>query len=182
MQRKGRDVRFQYSKHPQKVNRVKKTILQCNDELTNAVDTLGEGELSHSAARILEMDLQRFALYLMASDGTIEDAEVDLFNFLFDMDLTAEAIKQLIIDCDIYTTEFEKMIPLSLHIYAYADSVLKKQGDDRDCLEDAEDIWEFVGKAFTMSDGDASQNEIDDFHTYMRMLKNAIPELRQYYR
>lgn len=159
-----------------------KEILVCSDELTDAVSAVGNGELLYSASNLFDVDIQKFALYLMASDGTIEDAEVDLFNFLFDMNLTAEGVKQIILDCNIYTTEFEDTIPFSLHIFAYADSVFRSWGDNRNLLEDAVDLWECVGKGFAMSDGNISQNEIDDFHAYMRMLKNAIPELKRYYR
>lgn len=161
-----------------RVVRAMKDMMDTVTENSNAISALGYGELDMSGGHIAEMEMTQFALYLMASDGVISDDEVEFFECVFDMSVTAEDLKGLIIRYDIYSTEFEQRPPLCFRLAAYAEVFYKANGvEDFEVLDSLVDGWLTFGKLLAASDDDVADSEAEDLATYISMLRNSIPEL-----
>lgn len=161
-----------------RVVRAMKEMMDSVTENSNAISALGYGELTMSGGRVTEMEMTQFALYLMASDGVIEDDEVKFFECVFDMSVTAEDLKGLIIDYDIYSTEFEQRPPLCFRLAAYAEVFYKANGvEDFEVMDSLIDGWFTFGKLLIASDDDIADSEVDDLTTYISMLRDSVPEL-----
>ena len=122
----------------------------------------------------LKAEFVDFLSYLSASDGTISKYEAEFITQYFGYSMTAEELRAYIDKNNTYTTEFEQRVPKTLEALVQRDNRLyKENGELASSLSEAYIcIFESVGKEFIVCDGEADQQEIDDFTTYTNMLKD----------
>lgn len=112
--------------------------------------------------------------YLSASDGTISEYEASFLSDYFDFVISAEDLKNYIDEHNTYTTEFEQTVPQTLVRLINSDN--EKYSEEKILpYSDSEayiSVFECLGKEFLVCDGEACQEEINDFTTYISTLKN----------
>lgn len=135
-------------------------------------------DLDDSPKHFFETEILMYWLYLTASDGSIDDDEVDLLNAVFGHGLTAENCKQLIVSNGIYSREFEQRVPLSFFLMAYADEKAKSLGQSIDGVSLLLNSYEKIGEMLINSDGNADASELADLSDYMRMIRNGVPAVK----
>ena len=90
--------------------------------------------------------------------------------------LTTDEIHQFIVEEQIYSTEFEEKVPLSMQVFVRADNAIYDVKGHNDSLgsELLFNIFESLGKEFLACYDDVSDDEIRDLTIYLNMLKNYI--------
>ena len=158
-----------------------KELMGTINEITGAMAAYGlDDSLSVDAGGLVELELQRFLLYLMASDGVIADEEVALINRLFDCEFSAPQWKEVIVDTDTYTNDFARTPLLSLRIAAYADEYMRIHGgEDVDVVGNVINGFAMFGKTFVSIDDDVTDSEVDDLTDYISMLRNSVGDARR---
>lgn len=145
-------------------------------------DTLDEGPLglaqttSTTLKECIQVELTDYLMYLSAADGEIAWQESDFIRDYLEYDLTTDKIHQLIVEEQIYSTEFEEKVPLSMLVFVRADNAMYDEKGHNDFLssELLFNIFEILGKEFLACDDDVSDDEIRDLTIYLNMLKNYI--------
>lgn len=97
------------------------------DSIKNLLDSVEEhimmpDQISDSLRELFSNELLLFFMYLSATDGKISLQEKNMMNSIFGNDFSREMYVQLINDCDIYSTEFEKNIPITIRLAADFDN------------------------------------------------------------
>lgn len=130
--------------------------------------------------QLIVMELTMYAMYLSASDGevTIEEAQQMGENFGFD--LAPEQIGAFIRKQNIYSTDFEKKVPVSMQVFVAVDNAMHEQGLDGDIDKMASQIlyetFEAVGNTIILADGKIDDQEKEDSQIYLKMLKKYMDE------
>lgn len=157
-----------------------KHLMESIDSASGAMAAYGLNDISLDAGGLVKVDLQKFLLYLMASDGVIEDEEVSFINRLFELELTAEDWKEVIVEANIYTNDFAQNTPVSMHIAAYGDEYMRIQGGENlELVEKVIEGFTLFGKSFVGVDGDVADSEIEDLAAYIAMLKGSVGDVRR---
>lgn len=150
-----------------------------HNEYFDLLNVFGLADQYDSFDELIDIELQRYWLYLMASDGLIDDSEVALFNAVFDLDFTADGCKKIIIECDIYSEEFEERYPFSLCAAAYAEEwVWQNRGKRIDLTNPLINCYDAFGSSILEIDGDIDSSEIADHESYINTLRNFVPDLK----
>ena len=129
-------------------------------------------------------DIQRFFLYMSASDGAVAPKERDYMNALFGVKLTIVDYAKLIKDTNIRNIDFDEEIPLSLQILASFEAnddeshkEIKKAYPD--ILSMAFDFYKKAGLEFISCDKKVSTKEIEDLGLFLVRKKHILQELDQ---
>ncbi|MDD6685880.1 MAG: hypothetical protein PUE47_08900 [Lachnospiraceae bacterium] len=131
--------------------------------------------------QVAKFELAQFMMYLSASDGKIEWSEVNNISQYLGLNLTPEAVNQLIREGNIYSTEFEQKVPLSFQAVVNADNVLWDNGERETCTADMLlNLYKAVGEELIKADNDVDNNEQQDFNIYITMLDNYINDNDKY--
>ncbi len=152
-------------------------LIKVIEQLFNISDINGSnannGTLSDSIYRQnLKIEFINYLSYLSASDGTISEYEAEFINDYFGFSVTAEELKTYIEKNNTYTTEFENKPTQTLI------RLIKEDNDSysRDNLTLSKSeayilVFECVGKEYLVCDGEASEQEVEDYSTYISMLR-----------
>ena len=159
-------------------------MLENANDKTGACDALGiklnEMETIDSVKDLVSFEVLRLWLHLSASDGTIDDSEVGLINTIFQLNGTAEDVRDLIIDTDIYTTDFSESLPLSFVIAIYSEEWFSKYANAEIKLADIVlEGWLQLGAVLLEIDGDICAREKSDFVELMANIENGISVTRR---
>lgn len=136
---------------------------------------VGEGSFAELAFAELEM----FLLFLTASDGMIEDEEVELFNYLHSNNLTAEQLKNVIVETRSYSSDFANTFPTCLSIAVMIDEAAEKRlGRCVSFTDSLLGTYKTCGKLLLRIDGNIDKSEVEDLVSYIEMLERGIEEER----
>lgn len=126
---------------------------------------------------ICKVEFVRYTLYLSASDGVIKSEETEFLNTYFGYNMPVAEWVKFIKDNNIYSTEFEENVPLSLIAFVEVDNdiIQKGIGLDREGLgELLISTFEGIGRELIGSDRDINSQEIEDLNIYMKTLRNYL--------
>lgn len=147
----------------------------CDPNGSNVVD----GKVNNSTERDkLKTECIDFLSYLSASDGTISEYEAEFITDYFDYVISAEELRAYIDKNSTYTTEFEQKVPSTLERLVEQDNdKYAEEGElSKSTSEAFISVFECLGREFLVCDGEADQQEVEDFTTYTSMLKNYKKE------
>lgn len=161
-----------------------------NMEIKNLIDTMASGiaqtirtyDLSiQDPEKLVKSELAAYMMYLSASDGKITWNEANIISEYIDVSVTPQKINAVLHEENIYSTKFEKHVPASFGMTVTADNILWDLGKRGLCAADVLLlIYKKVGKEIIYADGDADDNEIADYQTYIGMLTDYILENDRY--
>lgn len=138
-----------------------------------------DNRMNHSLEREkLQKECIDFLSYLSASDGTISEYEAEFIQEYFDYVISAEDLRKYIDSNHTYTTEFESTVPETLMRFVKQDNDTynSKKELEFSASEAYIEVFECLGKEFLVCDGEATQDEINDFTTYTTMLRSYKKE------
>ena len=126
----------------------------------------------------LKTEFMDYVLYLSASDGMSAGYECDFLKDYFGITLTPEEVRKYITTNNIYTSQFEQIVPISLMNCIERDNMFYRKNGSLDASHGKAflDVFECVGKEFLVCDGEASESEVSDFTIYTRMLRKYFNE------
>lgn len=161
------------------------SVLEQADGMTGATKALGIP--GTSMKRIVPSEVKYLFLYLTASDGVIDDAEVEFFNEVFGYSFTAQECKELIVKCGIYSNEFANRLPLLFNIALYSEEWMRARThttgiDAPDLVETMINGYQIIGKQVMSADGSASLHEKVDLYDYINSIRKQVSELRPVFR
>ena len=114
-----------------------------------------------------------FLSYLSASDGVISEYEAQFIAEYLDYDMTPENLRAYIEKNNTYTTEFEKKVPKTLQRLVLQDNNSYKKGTLAQSAGEAYiAVFECMGKEILVCDGEAAEQEVADYTTYIETLRN----------
>lgn len=133
---------------------------------------------------ILKLDMLCFLAYLAASDGVISWKESRYIGELFDLHMTPDKLNNLIIEKDIYSTEFEQRTPMMMQIFVAFDNAIYNSPAAAEFEEELGDglmkLYLILAKGLIESNDrttdDMDENEEKDLKLYLSMLQNYIDE------
>ena len=142
----------------------------CDPNGTNAV---GNAISASSERELLKAEFIDYLSYLSAGDGTVSDSEALFVNEYFGFVNSPEELKNYIEKNGTYSSAFENKAPTTFVRLLEQDNNLFKQRLDLTSSASAAyiDVFDSLGKEFIVCDGEADQQEIEDFSTYMNMLR-----------
>lgn len=134
------------------------------NELYELADSLDKGpfglaqntDSDTTLKKCIQVELCSYLMYLSAADGKIAWQEASFIRDYLDYDLTVDDIHQIIIENEIYSTEFEEKVPLSMKVLVNVDNALYKANGYNDQLgsELLLTLFEGLGKEFLVCDAD----------------------------
>lgn len=119
---------------------------------------------------VARMELGMFMMYLSASDGEISWDEAKLISQICDLNLTPTTMGDFIRENNIYSTEFEQKVPITLQLMVTADNKLLEAGNETSGSDALISTYETVGKCLINVDGTVDDNEAVDYRIYTQML------------
>lgn len=99
--------------------------------ICQALDNNGLWEkngINMALSSIFRADIARFMLYLSAADSALSDEEVQLFQTVTGFSENADALLQLIRDCELDSNDFATDVPLSIRVITEAEEKLLARG------------------------------------------------------
>ncbi len=141
------------------------------------------GRVSKSSVRDkLKTECMDYLSYLSASDGTISEYEAQFITEYFEYNISAEELRSYIDRNNTYTIEFEQKEPEILRCLVEWDNekYLNTGELGLSASEAYISVFECIGKEFLVCDGEADKQEVEDFSTYMRMLKSYKTETAKF--
>lgn len=154
---------------------VKRLINGMVSVLDTAGSTMGVKDGAGDAARY---ELAMYMMYLSASDGEIGWSETSLINDLCDLSLTPQTLGQFIREQNIYSTEFERKVPLCLQMLIAFENKLIEMNMLTDDIPDASETvlstYKIVGQMMVNIDDDVDDNEQSDYRIYLSMLEDYV--------
>jgi hypothetical protein len=156
-------------------NMVNPQLKHLVDVMCGIMESFGKDHgLDSGVGDAAKFELASFMMYLSASDGTIRWEEASVISELCDLALTPETLGDFIRKHNIYSTEFEKKVPLSFQMMVDLDNAIIKAGvspDEATGSSGLLDVYKAVGGELIQSDGDIHDNEVSDYNTYIEMLE-----------
>lgn len=125
-------------------------------------------------SKLAFVELEKFLLFLTASDGMIEDEEVELFNYLHSNNLTAEQLKNLIVETRAYSSDFASTFPTCLSLAVMLDEAARKRDASISLTDTMLETYKTCGKLLLGIDGDIDKSEVEDLVSYIEMLERGI--------
>ena len=153
---------------------MKNLINTMAEAVENAGSTMGLDDGAGNAARY---ELAMFMMYLSASDGEIQWSEASLISDLCDLNLTPQTLSNFIREHNIYSTEFENKVPVTLQMMVAMDNKLlemKLSDEIPDIPSIIVGTYKTVAEMMMNADGDENYNEKNDCQIYTDMLENYI--------
>lgn len=123
----------------------------------------------------VEIELLNFASYLSASDGVIRKEEAAFLEQYLQRDCSVQELSRYIQEKNTYSTEFESTQPKILQRLIAEDNQHYENGGNLSFSNSLTyiQVFEEFGKEFIGCDGNADAREVDDFNTYISMLKQC---------
>lgn len=117
------------------------------------------------------IEIGMFMMYLSASDGIIQWDEVKLISDVCKLNLSPDSLSQFIEENNIYSTEFEKKVPLTFRIMVQADNQLSELITPETSLSETMlTVYKLIGTELIESDGDIDNDELNNYNIYINML------------
>lgn len=143
-----------------------------------------------SLSKVFRTDIAQYMLYLSAADGRLSPDEAQAFRTITGFNDSADTLIDVIKNQNIYSTDFESTVPLSLKIITEAERNLISYGvklnSEKTTQELFVEFFELLGEVVLNSDGGVTYNEKRDLNIYMSTLKQYVREnsnsMRDYYR
>lgn len=157
-------------------NELKRVI----DELFDLCDVNGSIGSGGSRSTSKERDELRtefidYISYLSAADGTISKYEAAFISEYFDYKMTADELKRYIEKNNTYSVDFEKKVPATLKNLLTIDNHKVEANRLSASLSLAYvKVFECLGREFIVCDGNADEQELNDFNTYFNTLKSYV--------
>lgn len=148
----------------------------------DAAEIVKRADISADGAQMVKSDLNAFAMYLSASDGTVSPDEAAFLLYILGLpgipsDAAASIVASTIRESNIYSKAFETQVPVSLQFAVAMDNALFDKGITLDSGSTTElllNTYEIIGKHIIKSDGSASASEVKDFKIYMKTLHDYV--------
>ena len=153
---------------------VKHLIGKMAETVEHAASTLGVKEGAGNAAKF---EIATFMMYLSASDGEIQWSEASMISDLCDLNLTPQTLGAFIREHNIYSTEFESKVPVTLQIMVTMDNKLIELNLADDVPEAAGimlNTYKLAAEMLMNADGDIDSSEQADCQIYLNMLENYV--------
>lgn len=127
-------------------------------------------------------DLQRFFMYLSASDGKVLPEEAEYMNGLFGADHSVNEYVKRIDDSRIYSVDFENDLPFSLKIAALAEQrfggLTDEDGNELSGLStQIFELYREAGIEFLGCDKDVNERESNDLGMYLARKRMQLQQL-----
>ena len=160
-----------------------KTIQSDFEGMCNVFDRVEEIGLyknpfgQFSLRKVLELDIAGFLMFLSASDGVIDEEEVELYQAVTGYTDSVDEIVDFIVENNIYSAEFESTIPISMKVAVEAERNYHKimEMDHRYTFPGMlYNLYERIGKALIGIDGSITAEERRDYSVYLTNLKEYI--------
>ena len=158
---------------------LKRIITQLYDICDPNSDSLRNDKEAISLERArLKTEFLDYVLYLSASDGMSAGYECEFLQNYFGVTLTPEEVRKYITTNNIYTSQFEQIVPISFMNCIERDNKFYQKNGSLDASHGKAflDVFECVGKEFLVCDGEASESEVSDFSIYTKMLRKYFNE------
>ncbi len=127
--------------------------------------------------KIAKFELAQFLMYLSASDGKISWSEAKMISDLCDLELTPQTVGDFIRENNIYSTEFEEKVPVSIQLFVTMDNKFVEMGmqdEVSDVFDTVIDTYNYAADFLIKSDGDEDYMEDSDRDIYINMLKDYV--------
>ncbi|MCQ2459187.1 MAG: hypothetical protein MJ081_02320 [Ruminococcus sp.] len=136
-----------------------------NNDLINSVDIDPE--------KIFKIELMFFLMYLSASDGVIDKEEVQVINYLFDLNMQSYHINDMINEHNIYSREFENRIPISIMISVNMDNFMWNVGKKESTVgsETIISTIQQIGMLIVKSNGNINIDKMNSLRNYIANLE-----------
>lgn len=147
-----------------------KQLFELCDPNSAASGAVESGSLEKNT---LKTEFVDFISYISASNGTISESEADFLQEYFNLHYSPEELRKYIDQNRTYSTDFESTPPATLIRLVDQDNAVFRDKLDvsYSVAQSFIDVFDCLGKEFIVCDGDADRQEIEDFSTYMSMLK-----------
>lgn len=154
----------------------KKLINDYTDMIASAMIDADDSLNYEDMMDAVKFELAGFAMYLSCSDGEITWEEANFISDLLDLSLTAEGVKDLVEDLNIYSIEYETKAPPSLVIAVALDNLFFENGvsHDESPSDIAITIYKMIASAIINADGYEASSEINDYESYISMMLDYI--------
>ncbi len=159
---------------------------EAKEELVNLYDLLDTVEQTGGKPDFVEMslrdvfktDVHTFLMYLSAADGKISAEERFFMNYLFDTSFSAHDYVKFINENNIYSTDFEETVPVTLQLLTEYDKKMQLAASlmGRELKPLTSIVLAFylrVGTSFIECDG-TEQNETDELRHYVEKVLEGI--------
>ena len=123
---------------------------------------------------IMMVDLSSFMLYMSASDGSIDSAEVDVFRYITDMNVNGKDMVGIIKNSNIYSTEFESRVPATMQIAVDSGINFNDKGNKIPLAVVLFEFYKMLGAAMVAANNEIDKNEKRDFGIYLTTLANYL--------
>ncbi len=153
-----------------------KESVQQELRMCEQLQTLGFWDAASSVTlrECLRLDLLKFLLYLSASDGQPTQPEADFLMEYLGYGLSPAKMRQLILDKNIYSRQFEQQLPLSMKALVQADV---QRGSALADLVLA--LYRRLGEAFLKIQTGGSGQGKKDYELYISNLEENVRQLRE---
>lgn len=142
------------------------------DEMCSILEEIAvRAGLDEGSGEALRADLGKYMMYLSASDGNISWDEVRDICYICNLNISPNEVNQFVRENRIYSTEFERTVPVSFKLMVDFDK-FNPGILDISLSEFTLKLYKTVGAVLLKSDGNINNNEVSDFTIYTKMLEN----------
>lgn len=152
------------------------------NSLVKVMHTVGEiagFDDPSDAANGVKVEIAMFLMYLSASDGEIKWEEASTISELCDLNLTPQSLSDFIRENNIYSTEFENKVPISLKLLVTVDNQIVENNMENEVdagYDTLINAYYEIAKVFMASDDDVDINEKNDCNIYLDMMRNYVKQ------
>lgn len=128
-------------------------------------------------SKIVGIDIAQFMMYLSAADGRLDENEVRLFNVITGYTDGVSSIRNFIEEHNIYSTEFESTVPISMRVAVEIQYNLMRVMDkvpEMPLPEILFTIFEQIGEELIAADGGVTYTERRDLNIYLDTLRGYM--------
>ena len=143
------------------------------DETPVGIKNLVDSDLT--SRKVFFVEVSKFIMYLSASDGNVSWAEANYIGDLMGGAISPSQITDLIKENNIYSTQFEKEVPMTLKLFVKADNMLADAGklDGNYSSDLLINFYEALGQDFCNCDS-VGGNEREDLAIYLGTLRDYV--------
>lgn len=139
-----------------------------------------ENDKSISTKKVIQMEMIKFAVHIIGSDGKIMQSEIDFLNeyLQLDIELNAEIVRSLMKDMNMTGDNFSCDVSVGISIFRNADAGLREKKylqDNTDNIgEFLYSVYEILGKEIMVADSKITEKEITIYTKYMNVFRETL--------